>query len=289
MSVTTLLKDPEVRNFVSGLVTVPKVDKYPVVQVPMGTTDPGRMGSAIDYGIRMWLEARHGGKVTNPWVAEMGKDSGKLSAIDKSIVQKFLNETHLYFKTVSKVDSEFAERCWALAGLDVLYRVGIRPVNLIDLPTMEEVNEIKMMMKGVFDNFPKPKKYCLLNPTFGTASLMVNGADADVIQDDTIIEIKTTKKQRPYLSDYLYQLAFYAALADLSVVDGLKKVTPMKKLGIYFSRHFLYLEWELSELISKENMGKLQDWILDHRMDNDEKYLVTMFGQMMDGDGYPLD
>ena len=34
---------------------------------------------------------------------------------------------------------------------------------------------------------------CYLNPTFGDASNLVGGADADIILDDMLIDIKTTK------------------------------------------------------------------------------------------------
>ncbi|RLJ00615.1 MAG: hypothetical protein DRP08_06425 [Candidatus Aenigmatarchaeota archaeon] len=50
----------------------------------------------------------------------------------------------------------------------------------------------------------KPKKICILNPTFGRASELVHGADCDLVIDDTIIDIKTTQETK-FRRDYFSQ------------------------------------------------------------------------------------
>ena len=80
----------------------------------------------------------------------------------------------------------------------------------------------------------------LLNPTFGKASRMVGGADADIVAGGMLIDIKTTKK--PKLDRrHFDQLAGYYALAAIGGIDGMDKFgaggSPIDKLGIYFSRY----------------------------------------------------
>ena len=80
----------------------------------------------------------------------------------------------------------------------------------------------------------------ILNPTFD-GSRDIGGADADVILDDYLIEIKTTVKQRVAVQ-WLYQLAGYVLLdySDKYPLDG---------VGLYLSRQGLLFKWPLAEFL----------------------------------------
>ena len=79
------------------------------------------------------------------------------------------------------------------------------------------------------------KKVMLLNPTFGEASLLVGGADADLITGDMLVDFKTTKKNSMNAAD-LDQLLGYFLLAR-NQQRGDPHFPEIKRLGLYFCRH----------------------------------------------------
>jgi hypothetical protein len=81
----------------------------------------------------------------------------------------------------------------------------------------------------------------ILNPTFD-GSMDVNGADADLIVNGCLIEIKTTKISQ-VKGEWLYQLLGYALL-DYTDRYHLNEV------AIYMARQAVLLRWPLDELLS---------------------------------------
>lgn len=274
MSVTRWLKETKVREFLKGLIDVPKVDVFPAQVVPLQTSDPARMGSAVDYGIRMRLARKYRATAPEPWVATLSLEMGLFDVEQTSIVRQYIMDCVAYFNMTQKVDREFVERCWALAALDIVYRVGVVPANLIDYPTKDEIDEFKKIFAGVVKAWPAPKEYCVLNPTFGAASYLTGGADADVIQDGMIIDIKTinVRSKKPPLLDHILQLVMYAALARM---QGKYDIT---KVGIYFARHHHLLDWPLSDIVLEENLVKIQDYIAENA-----EVGVVSFGSLVMG------
>jgi hypothetical protein len=84
------------------------------------------------------------------------------------------------------------------------------------------------------------KEPFILNPTFA-GSVDVGGADADLIVDGCLLEIKTST-QNALDSAWLRQLAGYALLdyADEYAIQS---------VGIYMARHGVLLNWPLDEYI----------------------------------------
>ena len=81
------------------------------------------------------------------------------------------------------------------------------------------------------------KDQCWLNPTFGNASNLVGGADADLIIDDTLIEIKTTKDFKLARHDYSQVMGYYV-LSEIWNEGGDDTPKPkISKIDIYFSRY----------------------------------------------------
>ena len=81
----------------------------------------------------------------------------------------------------------------------------------------------------------KTESLCILNPIFGRASGLVGGADCDLVIDDTLIDIKTTK----YLAlkrEYFNQLIGYYVLSKIDQIQGAPRGYAIRRLGIYFSR-----------------------------------------------------
>lgn len=102
-----------------------------------------------------------------------------------------------------------------------------------------------------------PQEICFLNPAFNL-SLKVGGADADVIVDDRLIDLKTSKYLRVSLQNLL-QLAGYAALQSMGgvAING-RSYPPVKiqKVEIYFARFDRLASWHLDELFPKSGFER---------------------------------
>ncbi len=90
----------------------------------------------------------------------------------------------------------------------------------------------------------------LLNPTFVGAPLTA-GADADVVADDRVVELKTVGESAIKVS-FLRQMAGYAVMqafhGGIDLGDGTRHEAPFTHAGVYFARHGRYCEVSLEEL-----------------------------------------
>ena len=79
-----------------------------------------------------------------------------------------------------------------LAKIDPIYRAGYvdQNINVVD---NRDIQDLRNLINLVDKNSFIANKMCLLNPTFGKASVLVGGADADIVIDNQIIDFKTTK------------------------------------------------------------------------------------------------
>lgn len=94
------------------------------------------------------------------------------------------------------------------------------------------------------DNTDLLERPVILNPTFdGSAS--VGGADADMIVDDCLVDVKLTiDSGLRKLGDWLYQLLGYTLL-DYSDTYGIRSV------ALYLPRQRAWFRWSIEDLIDK--------------------------------------
>jgi len=92
---------------------------------------------------------------------------------------------------------------------------------------------------GFADLLARP---AVLNPTFD-GSLDVGGADADLIVDGCLLEVKTTVDPRALPSKVVYQLLGYVLLdySNEFVIDS---------VGFYLARQAILVRWPLGELLT---------------------------------------
>ena len=143
-----------------------------------------------------------------------------------------------------------------LAKIDKIYRNNIRDIKLGKYKD-EHIKDLKSLYQAIPKRDKKIKKEDVyLNPSFSHSS-RVDGADADLIINNTLIDIKTTKYLK-LKKDYYHQLVGYALLADLD--DRFE----LEKLGIYFSRHGVNYIFDVDNIYSNENYDKFKEWFLDY-------------------------
>ncbi|PKM78547.1 MAG: hypothetical protein CVU90_02075 [Firmicutes bacterium HGW-Firmicutes-15] len=103
------------------------------------------------------------------------------------------------------------------------------------------VDNVKELI-AVFENTIRNISFssCILNPSFGEYTTMLNGADADLIIDDVIVDIKTNKKLG-YVHEEYAQLLAYAAM-------GRKIGLKLNRAAIYYARYGVFSVLELNPL-----------------------------------------
>ena len=100
----------------------------------------------------------------------------------------------------------------------------------------------------------------MLNPGFGMFSDLIGGADADLITNGSLIDIKTTK--HPKVEKMMVrQLVGYMILARAACSAG-AQFPRFDKLGIYFSRHGHLWEMSVQDIVSHEAWAATESWFL---------------------------
>ena len=156
-----------------------------------------------------------------------------------------------------------ARCCQYLAAADLLLRIdGFNP-NFKDRP---EVQVELLALSAAFDpvRMFAPRHSVMLNPTF-LDSWRVGGADADLIVDNTIVDIKTTSEMAVSAS-HLRQLAGYAILHRMGgpqMAEDAPEALPIDTVGIYFSRFGCLATWRLEELLPGDALQRFTDAFLD--------------------------
>ena len=145
-----------------------------------------------------------------------------------------------------------------LAQVDVIYRAGIVDENL-GKADEGDINDLRNLISLVKPEQFRAKEICLLNPTFGEASQLVGGADCDLVIDETLIDIKTTKKLE-LTRDYLNRLIGYYILYKIGGVDGMPSTHEIKRLGVYFSRHAYLFTIDVRDVIREDTFHNFVAW-----------------------------
>jgi len=175
-------------------------------------------------------------------------------------------ERHKIYLENGTITDKLLESTLHLATLDQMFRSGrwihvmvdYEPEKLekIDLVEEDDIKDLRKLIELVNIDLFNSENICLLNPTFGDASLLVGGADADLIIDNRIIEIKTTK----YFTlkrEYLNQLIGYYIL---NLLSGDSK-SNINNLSIYFSRYGRFFTIKLPfESVSKDKFDEFVKW-----------------------------
>lgn len=160
------------------------------------------------------------------------------------------------FLRTGKIDNHLLKYVLMLAQIDPIYRAGyIDPK--IGKVSKRDIKDLRKLISIVDPKLFKAKNLCILNPTFGKASLLVGGADADILLDDKLIEIKTTKHLKLRRNDY-NQLIGYYILSKIGIIALPKP--EIKNLGIYFARYGVLYTIPLETVINKKRISSFIKW-----------------------------
>lgn len=240
---------------------------------PSGIVAWGTVGTAIDYRLRYYFRvtpsdefgAYQGAAQVDPDTIGGMYPAGSRPLLPPGLADAFFAELDRHVAAVELVDrrldgpqeASLNRYCYALALFEELFRAGtgIRsplffpaPVGdvgtLLAIPSQVAIDDLCCLSWAFFDGYAATISGAgeiALDPTFD-GSKDVGGADADIILDGCLWEIKTSIK--PNLDPFaLYRLLGYTLL-DYSDRHKIGSV------AVYMARQQVLLKWPLTEFLA---------------------------------------
>ena len=152
-------------------------------------------------------------------------------------------------------EAELCRACIVLAWYEQVYRAGIRPESplerlrpnasledLLGVVPETMVEDVGQLSRVTYERFrDQLQRPAILNPVFA-GSIAIGGADADLILDGCLLELKTASK--PGLNAWwFYQLVGYALL-------DWEASYQLDSIGLYLVRRDWLATWPLDGLLS---------------------------------------
>jgi hypothetical protein len=280
MSLTTFLKNRDVKEKFAQQFTKPRFSLKKEILAPPITKHYSLVGTAFDYLMRFYLKHLKPDAVTKRWVAQLSI-SHPLSPLLKNVIidatthevieftetkdtqkAKHIIETakmvYSNYLSSGEVTDELIESALLLAQLDPIFRAGFVDENI---GTIDEgdVADLRNLISIVNPEAFRAQELCMLNPTFGEGSRLVGGADADLLIDDALIDIKTTKSLK-LNRDYFNQIIGYYILFKIGGVDNALHVPKVERIGIYYSRYGELYTIPIRTVLNEERLPLFIEW-----------------------------
>jgi hypothetical protein len=274
MSLTSFIETKKVRERCAQEFEKPRLVRNREMLAPPLTKNYSMVGTAFDYLLRFYLKRLNPGARTQAWIAEIGvtylKGEGKLYAVACDKMRQAKRDYAVYLKRGEFSDELICSAIF-LAKMDSVYRVPMfHPVFRVGLEGIkfrkkflqvdnQDVADLRQLVSLLPSNTFRAKRVCILNPTFGKASMLVGGADADFVIDDMLIEVKTTKRHE-LQRNHFNQLIGYYCLHQIGRIKGAPKNYKILRFGVYYSR-FGYL-WTLDakDVIHEKKFRPFLKW-----------------------------
>ena len=265
MAINQLIKNSKLKEEFEKTFVMPKFISPEEIKVVLPLSENySLMGTAFDYLLRFYI-ARINKIKDQEWISEktlaMLKYQKNSRARVKEIISKFKIQYEEYLKN-GIVDDSLLESIIMLAKIDGIFRSGGMLPDSFETDE-KDIEDLKNLASIIPIEKFSTKQICFLNPTFGNASLMVGGGDADLIIGESLIDIKTTKDLK-FTKDYFIQLVSYYLLNKIGGVSGYRSKVEINKLGIYFSRYGYLFEFNICDIVtSKKQLEKFIDLYID--------------------------
>ncbi len=236
------------------------------------------IGTAFDYLMRFYIKKINPDAIAEECIAikgsrglhslELNIDTGRLSWLPNEVAEQsemYLAEAEKnyidYLPSSGRFKDELLESAIKLAQLDVRYRAGIvaKDLGIVHQEDIEDLRNLVTLLKP--DQF-LAKNLCLLNPSFDLPPEIPMSADADLLIDETLIDIKTTKNFK-LSKTYLNQLLGYVTLNEIGNIGGLSPKPAITKIAIYYSRHAYLHVMDLKEIIDSNSYQSFIQWFVE--------------------------
>lgn len=251
MSLTSLIHEPDVRARFRAEFPSPVRGNPPALLAPVIARNPKLVGTAFDYLLRARIRRANPDAIAREWVAERAIED--LSGRNLYLGVGRLARAERLFKDYSRtgrVSSELFRSAIDLARLDLVVRANDGERYLRDSHHPLDTRDLARLLEIVPGELLRPAKVVVLNPTFGSASEMVGGADADLLLGDTLVEIKTIVDPFPS-RDHFNQLVGYALLASLGGIEGAPRGHKLRSIAFYSSRYGQLMTMPLKSILPR--------------------------------------
>jgi hypothetical protein len=261
MSLTSFIRDHrDVQERIRMEVPTPRIGQKRELLVPPSSNRYSLIGTAFDYLMRFYLQRINPTAHTHEWVAEIVVEkmlhASPFYNKGRKTIQEAKNRLTEYVSTGILTD-ELIRSSLLLARYDPIYRAG-RGIEEIGLVYEEDIQELRSLVNRIPNALFTAQELCILNPSFGKASALVGGADADFIIDNMLIDIKTVKDYAIKPNDF-QQLIGYYVLYKISGIEQSSE-TQIDKLAIYFSRHGHLEVFSINDIINQHTFPDLISW-----------------------------
>jgi hypothetical protein len=231
---------------------------FPHVQAPPLTTNYAMVGQAFDYLLRFYMQ-RHNPHASDAagrshWIADSmkvlaGSLVGESDEIQRqreaeALCPTLLESAHAHHERYLEnglVTDELLGSCLNLAIMDGIVRAGELRAEL-GVANPRDIQDLRNLLALVPAAPFLDGQKIFLNPPFRFPS----GADCDLLIDDTLIEIKTTKFSEVKEEYYQQLLGYHLCTLPRSGPRGFQRI------GVYFSRHGFLWSVALSDIASED-------------------------------------
>jgi len=246
------------------------IPSTPVVVPPL-TSNYSLVGTAFDYLVRLMVRKVNPTMTTEreQWVADSAiwwlpadqqQKGQEIVQNARELFQQFLSDDIL--------SEDVLTASVELAQLDTVFRTGRYTEFVGQAAHTDDITDLRNFVAALpLDHF-KAKKICLLNPTFGESSVAIGGADADLVIDDLLLDIKATKKQ-PISTDDFHTLVGYYVLYRIGGITSEKKPPTITRVGFYFARHRLFMTWDIADLVGATPLSDTIGWLQQRLQPNE--------------------
>ncbi len=291
MSLTSFISDKnfqELRDKFKTVFPKPQINLTGNLIAPPLTKNYSVVGQAFDYILRFTLEYKNKTKIISneAWVADesfrmiknsVEKASSKTIKIGyrsdfvkdrieflSMLKEEYSNAKQNYQKFLSDgvLTDSLIKSSLFLARLDTTYRAGFIDQSLGNENDLD-IQDIRQLLDVLKEKDFKVREHCFINPTFGNGSILVEGADADLIIDDTLIDIKVTKNL-VIERDYFNQIIGYYILSLIGGINEEEDYNPIKNIGLYFARHATLWKIPIDELADQKTIFEFRDWFVEY-------------------------
>ncbi|GGB84432.1 hypothetical protein [Deinococcus soli (ex Cha et al. 2016)] len=229
----------------------------PMLAPPLGA-NPGLVGTAFDYAFRFLLEGLNPGLV-----AVRDGLIARRAALDLER-DRTLAAVHAAEEKLQEValgqpfEVRHARAAVLLASYEVVVRTG-RFADLAGVVPQEAAQDVLALIYAVPQGIFQAQSQLVLNPHFPAAGRF-GGADADVLLDDLLIEVKATRHLQ-LEGAYLQQLTGYLVLDRMGGTVG--SALPIRRLGVYYARHGVLQVLPVKDLYRPGLLPQLVSWFDD--------------------------
>jgi len=263
MSLTSFVSLTEIKERLNKEYDLPAMKCSCQLRVQPRTKKYSLVGTAFDYLMRFWIKRNNPQAEVKSWVAETAVEItlpmlGVPASVTKTAkrILREAKQTYSEYLETGDVTDEIICATVHLAQLDPIYRALYVDPNLgiVEQPVIDELKELLSLVNP---KYFLAKKYCALNPTFGDASSLVGGADADLIIDDVLIDIKTTQSGKLDIGQF-HQLIGYYILNHIGRINGKHNIR-INQLGVYYSRYGELLTFPSATLLN-DRFPQFVEW-----------------------------